>query len=59
MNILRIDASIQGPGSAGSALADLVVTEATQGRPDATVVRRHLAADPLPSTAWADAGSAG
>jgi FMN-dependent NADH-azoreductase len=59
VNILRIDASIQGTSSAGSALADLVVTEATQGRPDATVVRRHLAAEPLPSTAWADAVSAG
>ncbi len=59
MTILRIDASIQGSNSAGSALADLVVTEATAGRPDATVVRRHLAADPLPATAWADAVSAG
>ncbi|WP_027343254.1 FMN-dependent NADH-azoreductase [Hamadaea tsunoensis] len=52
MTILRIDASIQGPRSASSELADLVEAEWTAARPDETVVRRHLAAQPLPADAW-------
>jgi FMN-dependent NADH-azoreductase len=59
MNVLRVDASIQGPASASSALADLVTTELVGARPDVTVVQRHLGAEPLPADAWATAIGAG
>lgn len=52
MTLLRIDSSIQGPRSASSALADLVLAEFAAVRPDEPVVRRHLAEQPLPSDAW-------
>ncbi|GAA0816525.1 FMN-dependent NADH-azoreductase [Spirilliplanes yamanashiensis] len=55
MTILRIDASIQGPRSASSELADLAEAEAVAARPGVAVVRRHLGADPLPADAWAHA----
>ncbi|SDS77791.1 FMN-dependent NADH-azoreductase [Actinoplanes derwentensis] len=51
MAILRIDASILGPNSASSELADLVEKELA----GAEVKRRHLGADPLPADAWATA----
>lgn len=59
MTLLRVDASIQGPRSASSELADLVLAEWTAARPERPVVRRHLAADPLPADAWAAAIGAG
>jgi FMN-dependent NADH-azoreductase len=55
MTLLRIDASIQGPRSAGSALVDQVVAEFTAARPDEAVVTRHLGEQPLPADAWAHA----
>ncbi|MGY1754878.1 FMN-dependent NADH-azoreductase [Blastococcus sp. SYSU D01042] len=55
MTLLRIDASIQGPRSAGSALADRVLDRFSAARPHVPVVRRHLGQHPLPATAWADA----
>ncbi|MFC7535490.1 FMN-dependent NADH-azoreductase [Actinoplanes sp. GCM10030250] len=55
MAVLRIDASIQGPRSASTELADLVEAEWTATRPGTTVVRRHLGAEPLPADAWASA----
>lgn len=55
MSVLRIDASIQGPRSASSELADLAEAEFLATRPDTTFVRRHLGAAPLPSDAWATA----
>lgn len=55
MTLLRIDASIQGPRSAGSALADRVLDQFSAARPEVGVVRRHLGEEPLPATAWADA----
>ena len=55
MTVLRIDASIQGPRSASSELADIVLDELTTARPDVPVVQRHLGVDPLPASAWADA----
>jgi FMN-dependent NADH-azoreductase len=58
MTVLRVDASILGEQSASSALADLVTAELLAGRPDETVVRRHLGEQPLPSDAWATAVSA-
>jgi FMN-dependent NADH-azoreductase len=59
MSVLRIDASIQGPRSASSELADLAEAEFTAVRSDTTFVRRHLGIEPLPSDAWATAIGAG
>jgi len=53
MTLLRVDASIQGPRSQSSALADLVVEEYVAARPGEAVVTRHLGQHPLPSDAWA------
>ncbi|MBO3751171.1 NAD(P)H-dependent oxidoreductase [Streptosporangiaceae bacterium NEAU-GS5] len=55
MILLRVDASIQGPRSASSELADLVLAEWTAVHPERSVLRRHLAADPLPADAWSAA----
>jgi FMN-dependent NADH-azoreductase len=55
MSVLRIDASIQGPHSASSELADLAEAEWSATRPGTTFVRRHLGSDPLPADAWANA----
>src|SRR6476646_4706664 len=55
VTVLRVDASIQGPRSASSELADIVLEELTTARPDVPVVQRHLGAEPLPAGAWADA----
>jgi FMN-dependent NADH-azoreductase len=55
MTLLRVDASIQGPRSASSELADLVLAEWAAVHPEQPVLRRHLAADPLPAHAWAAA----
>jgi len=55
VSVLRIDASIQGPRSASSELADLAEAEWLAVRPETTFVRRHLGADPLPADAWANA----
>ena len=59
MAVLRIDASIQGPRSASSELADIAETEWVATAPSTTFVRRHLGTDPLPSDAWATATFAG
>ncbi|MBT0768360.1 NAD(P)H-dependent oxidoreductase [Kineosporia sp. J2-2] len=59
MTLLRIDASILGPASASSELADLVLAEWSAQRPDEKVVTRHLGSDPLPADAWATAVGAG
>jgi FMN-dependent NADH-azoreductase len=58
MTLLRIDASILGPQSASAELADLVLAEWSAERPDEPVVRRHLADDPIPASAWALANAA-
>lgn len=55
MTLVRIDASIQGPRSASSALADLVTAEYVAAHPEESVVARHLGANPLPADAWATA----
>lgn len=59
MSVLRIDASIQGPRSASSELADLVEAGWNAERPATTFVRRHLGAEPLPADAWATAIAGG
>jgi FMN-dependent NADH-azoreductase len=51
MTLLRVDASIQGPVSASSALADLVLAEFSAVRPDEPTVTRHLGDQPLPAHA--------
>jgi FMN-dependent NADH-azoreductase len=53
MTLLRVDASIHGPASASSALADLVFAEFTAARPEEPVVIRHLGDHPVPAQAWA------
>jgi FMN-dependent NADH-azoreductase len=53
MTLLRVDASIQGPVSASSALADRVLAEFIAARPDEPVVTRHLGEQPVPAQAWA------
>jgi FMN-dependent NADH-azoreductase len=55
MTVLRIDASIQGPNSASSELADLALAAWSAELPDEAIVRRHLGSEPLPSDAWAAA----
>ncbi|GIF14044.1 NAD(P)H-dependent oxidoreductase [Actinoplanes teichomyceticus] len=52
MSILRVDASIQGPNSASSALADIAEAAWLEARPDTKIVRRHIGNEPLPSDAW-------
>lgn len=59
MSLFRLDASIRVDGSASREIADIVEREWLTTRPGDTVVRRHLGVDPLPSTAWPLAVSAG
>ncbi|GLY16481.1 NAD(P)H-dependent oxidoreductase [Kineosporia rhizophila] len=59
MTLLRIDASILGPNSASSELADLVLSAWQAERPAEQVVTRHLGSEPLPADAWATAIGAG
>jgi FMN-dependent NADH-azoreductase len=55
MAVLRIDASILGPNSSSSELADLVEAEWVATRPGTEFVRRHLGNEPVPADAWANA----
>lgn len=55
MTLFRLDASIFPDQSVSRELADIVEAEWTAAHPDEQVIRRHLGASPLPSTAWADA----
>ena len=59
MSLFRLDASIRVDGSASREIADIVEEEWVATHPGATVVRRHLGVDPLPSTAWPLAVAAG
>ncbi len=54
-SLFRLDASILPATSSSRALADLVETEWLSTHPSSTVVRRDLALEPIPATAWADA----
>jgi FMN-dependent NADH-azoreductase len=53
MSLFRLDASIRAEGSASRGLGDVVERTWRESEPDATVVRRQLGLDPLPSDAWA------
>jgi FMN-dependent NADH-azoreductase len=55
MTLFRLDASIMPQTSASRQLADLVEEQWASAHPDSTVVRRDLAADPIPATAWQNA----
>ena len=55
MTLFRLDASIFPDRSVSRELADIVEAEWTTAHPDREVIRRHIGASPLPSTAWADA----
>jgi FMN-dependent NADH-azoreductase len=55
MSLFRLDASIRTEGSASRAIADIVESSWREDQPDATVTRRHVGTDPLPSTLWAEA----
>ncbi|SMH44276.1 FMN-dependent NADH-azoreductase [Rathayibacter oskolensis] len=55
MSLFRLDASIRIEGSTSRALGDIVESEWRTAHPDAEIVRRHLGADPLPSTSWSEA----
>jgi FMN-dependent NADH-azoreductase len=59
MTLFRLDASILPPTSASRALGDLVEAEWLAEHPDSSVVRRDLAADPIPATYWAAAVTSG
>jgi len=59
MSLLRIDSSILGPYSASRALADEVQKHWTDEHPDATVITRDLAANPVLASSWIAAVSGG
>jgi FMN-dependent NADH-azoreductase len=59
MSLFRLDASIRTEGSHSRQIADIVEAEWLTAHPGAEIVRRHIGADPLPATAWADAALAG
>ncbi|SCL37305.1 FMN-dependent NADH-azoreductase [Micromonospora pallida] len=59
MSLFRLDASIRVEGSHSREIADIVEDEWRAAHPDDTIVRRHLGTEPLPSTTWADAVTAG
>jgi FMN-dependent NADH-azoreductase len=55
MSLFRLDASIRPEGSASRAIGDIVENTWREAQPDATITRRHIGLNPLPSTAWANA----
>lgn len=59
MTLFRLDASILPATSASRELGDLVEAEWLAAHPASSVVRRDIAADPVPATAWRDAVTAG
>lgn len=59
MSLFRLDASILPASSASRSLADLVESEWVAAHPDSDVVRRDLAIEPVPATAWADVVTSG
>jgi FMN-dependent NADH-azoreductase len=55
MSLFRLDASIRVEGSHSREIADIVEREWQSHQPTTEIVRRHVGADPIPATAWADA----
>jgi FMN-dependent NADH-azoreductase len=58
MSLFRLDASIRVDGSHSREIADIVEQTWRSAHPSASVVRRHLGAEPVPATAWANAVAA-
>lgn len=58
MSLFRLDASISPATSATRALGDLVEREWAAARPHSSVVRRDLAAEPVPAELWTAAVTA-
>jgi FMN-dependent NADH-azoreductase len=52
MTLFRLDSSIQGDASVSRAVADAVERAWRDHHPEPKVVRRDLAADPVPADAW-------
>jgi FMN-dependent NADH-azoreductase len=59
MSLFRLDASLFPATSASRQLADLVEAEWLAAHPDSAVIRRDIAAEPIPATMWADAVTGG
>ncbi|TQM02962.1 FMN-dependent NADH-azoreductase [Pseudonocardia kunmingensis] len=59
MTLFRVDASIRVEGSVSRELADTVERTWIEHHPHDRVLRRDLAADPLPADAWQLAATAG
>jgi FMN-dependent NADH-azoreductase len=59
MTLFRLDSSIRGAESVSRAVADAVERSWSAHHPEPKVVRRDLAANPLPTDAWPHAVSAG
>ncbi|GLW94092.1 FMN-dependent NADH-azoreductase [Actinokineospora globicatena] len=55
MGLFRLDSSIRRTDSVSRAVADTVTENWVAANPSGTVVRRDLAAEGLPGTAWTDA----
>ncbi|TWF79681.1 FMN-dependent NADH-azoreductase [Pseudonocardia hierapolitana] len=52
MTLFRVDSSIQGDASVSRAVADVVERAWRDHHPEPKVVRRDLAANPVPADAW-------
>ncbi|MCF6390194.1 NAD(P)H-dependent oxidoreductase [Mycobacterium sp. MBM] len=59
MTLFRLDASIRLEGSRSRHIADIAEREWRAANPEAAVIRRSVGTEPLPSTAWSAAVSAG
>ncbi|AVT31731.1 ACP phosphodiesterase [Plantactinospora sp. BC1] len=59
MSLFRLDASIRGEQSVSRAVADTAEAAWTRTHPSGSVIRRDLAASPVPVDAWTTAVSAG
>ncbi|MCC9145948.1 MULTISPECIES: NAD(P)H-dependent oxidoreductase [unclassified Arthrobacter] len=59
MTLFRLDASILPAISATRTLGDLVEKQWVATHPDSSVIRRDLAADPIPTSIWKEAVTAG
>lgn len=55
MTLFRLDASINPANSSSRAIADIVEAEWRAANPGATIIRKNLGTEPLPSTAWTGA----
>ena len=59
MTLFRLDTSIRTDGSVGREVADSLQRAYTERHPQAAVVRRDLAVDPIPADVWSAAALGG